>query len=344
MMIKRILNRIKYYIWTLIPARIWLQFSKIIEKYRLNQFSEKPMSYGALNPDLTFFVIRRRPPGNGLFSNIIHVLTGVIRANSNNYVPVVDMESYWMDEMNEVTKINETFNSWCYFFEQVSTYDLAEVYRSQNVILSRGSRILGDAHWIYDKNFNYLMNDKKISEIGEIIERFIALNNPTLSHINQIKHQLDWDSGSTLGVFVRGNTYRSGHVENDKVPDLDFIIEHISKVCRDHELKKVFISTEDYGVFSQMKQKLPRSIKFMNYRYQEITNANLLESSGRVNSDNSIRMGYYKNLNYLTEVTLISEAKVSICTVSNASTFMIARRFSKNMPTHLVLKDEIIIH
>ena len=39
---------------------------------------------------------------------------------------------------NEKNKIDNTYNSWEYYFEKVSKFSLSEVYSSKNVILTDG--------------------------------------------------------------------------------------------------------------------------------------------------------------------------------------------------------------
>jgi hypothetical protein len=342
-MIYRILVRLKYIIWTLVPLRLWTMCSKLIRDYRNLQYSEKFKSYGDLNPDLTFYVIRRRPPGNGLFSNVQHVVTGIIFAISKKYVPVVDMENYWMDEMNELEKINDTYNSWCYLFQQVSPYSLEEVYKSKNVILSKGSRILGDAHWIYDKNFSYVKDVKNLNLISNVIAQYIKFNSSFMNNLQQTQERIMWDPKSTIGVFIRGTAYRNGHVGIANIPQIEFVSSSINKICNEENLSTVFLATEDYKIFKEISERLPANIVVKNLRFNN--NLNHIGSilNHRVNSDNSIRMGYRKNLDYLTEIMLVCKSSHVICTVSNASAFIIANRYSNNCHTNLILNNKIIL-
>ena len=63
------------------------------------------------NPNITFYVIRRNPPGAGLFSNFLHVLGHIMIANKRKLTPIVDMENY-ETLYNEETFINGTRNAW----------------------------------------------------------------------------------------------------------------------------------------------------------------------------------------------------------------------------------------
>ena len=91
--------------------------------------------FGSLNPEKIFYVIKRSSHA-GIFSYLSFVLNHLVVAKRNNFIPVVDMCNY-VSPYNEKNKINNTENSWEYFFNQVSSNNIDEVYKSKNVILSR---------------------------------------------------------------------------------------------------------------------------------------------------------------------------------------------------------------
>ena len=91
-------------------------------------------NFGKLNADKIFYVIQRSP-GFGLFSNLSFVLNHIKIAKSLGAIPIVDMYNF-PTIYNEKEKILNTYNSWEYFFEQLSNYSLEEVYQSKNVIIT----------------------------------------------------------------------------------------------------------------------------------------------------------------------------------------------------------------
>ena len=70
-------------------------------------------------------------------------------AYSMNFFPIVDMQNY-PSVYNEKKKIFDTYNSWEYYFDQISNYSLEEVYKSKNIILT-------DNIFYKEKEFNYSM-------------------------------------------------------------------------------------------------------------------------------------------------------------------------------------------
>ena len=89
---------------------------------------------GNLNPGKVFYVIQRHP-GYGIFSNLTFVVNHIKIALDMGFIPIVDMENY-TTIYNENKKIFNTYNSWEYYYEQVSPYSLEEVYKSMNIIVT----------------------------------------------------------------------------------------------------------------------------------------------------------------------------------------------------------------
>ena len=82
-----------------------------------------------------FFMLFKDPQGLGFFSNLSFVLNHIKIAKSLGAIPIVDMYNF-PTIYNEKRKILNTYNSWEYFFEQLSNYSLEEVYQSKNVIIT----------------------------------------------------------------------------------------------------------------------------------------------------------------------------------------------------------------
>ena len=103
---------IKYIIRHNISDALWQFFASKIRSFGDKKYKEKRKCFGSLNPDVTFYVIRHRPPGWGFFSNLIFVCQGILHAKEQGYIPVVDMENYWNKELNSTKRINGTYNAW----------------------------------------------------------------------------------------------------------------------------------------------------------------------------------------------------------------------------------------
>ena len=111
----------------------------LVKKTRISQIIKnapeyKIHSFGEKNKDKIFYVIKRSK-GGGLFSNLLFVLNHLILAEKFGAIPVIDMENF-TNLYSEKNKIKGTKNSWLYYFNPVSKYNLEQVYKSKFVIFS----------------------------------------------------------------------------------------------------------------------------------------------------------------------------------------------------------------
>jgi len=335
---KRYFFKFKYFIRYNIPNSIWESLSSLVSSLRVTQYKQKYKSYGILNPDVTFYVIRMRPPAWGFFAGVTSVLQGIMYAEEHKLIPVVDMENYWVAELSSTKKINGTYNAWCYFFEQISDFSLEEVYKSKNVILSEGSRILGNNHWFTDRKLLYLREINHLKTISEIINKHIKLNKITLDNFNKIRDELNWIPSQTLGVFIRGTAYRTNSGVNDMPPALESIIANVKNTLSEKNLNNLYISTEDYEIYSTLCKELKDFNIVPNIRYKKTSSVENWQKSGKVTPDGGILLGYDRTLNYLVDILLISECESCIATLSNASVFFLSKRF------HSLKKSKLVIN
>jgi len=315
---------IKYKIRFNIPECYWQYLAQVISKYRNSQYIEQRKSFGNLNPTTHFFVIRRRPPGWGFFSNYFYVLKGIMYAEQNNLVPVVDMENYWIGELSYLKKINGTHNAWCYYFHQTSEFTLSEVYKSKNVVISNGFEILEKNHWINDRNFNFITQPDKLLMLKNIIDQYITFNVPTQVNIQSVKRKIQWDPEITFGLFIRGTNYfeTQQHLTSN-VSDFVLACKEILKI---NSLNKIYISTEDFFLYKKLVEIFADYEVIPSIRHDIAKSTQDWVNGQKLTFDGGILMGYEKTLRYLIEACLMAECSSFIGTPSNASNYIMARR------------------
>lgn len=97
-------------------------------------YGEKEKSYGNLNPDKTFYVIRIKAEGIGLMGYYASIVGSIRYALERNWIPIVDMKNYKNAYLDD-DKLGKE-NSWEYYFKQPTTTPLDEIYHSRYVVLS----------------------------------------------------------------------------------------------------------------------------------------------------------------------------------------------------------------
>ena len=140
----------------------------------INLNNSKILSFGELNKDKVFYIIKRTP-GTGLFSNVLYVLNHLKIAKKNKYIPFVDMENF-ITIYNERKKINGTKNAWEYYFKNLSNYKLKEIYQSKKVIFTDNK---------YHSNFVYDLEKNK--ELMKLFKQKILINKNILNEYRSIK-------------------------------------------------------------------------------------------------------------------------------------------------------------
>ena len=342
-MLRIIFSSLKYRIRYKLPVRIYSLLANIAKAKRESNFREQYKVYGKLNPSIHFYVIRKRPPGWGFFSNVFYVLQGLKYSEELGCAPVVDMENYFLSELSALRPINGTRNAWNYFFENVSEYELSEVYRSRNVILSDGNRISQSTSWLRNRDTQLLKNTEKMVVVGDLINNYVKLNNTTETYLEKLKADLSWSGKDTLGIFVRGSVYHNNiQFPKNTIVSFELLVKEIKDFLEKNSFKYVYICTEDFRVYMELYEifknfnVLP-SIRFApNLTIKEWINTQRITNIGGIQN-----MGFNNTRTYLAEVLLLSECANFVGTFSNATSFALAKSLKNGGNKRLILANEV---
>ena len=306
---------IKYRIKRFVPGKIWLIFSQIIKNKKEGFFSEQRKQFGDTNENIEIYIIRRKPPGGGLFSNVNHVLQGLIYAKEMKMYPVVDMKNY-ATEYSQIYGFNDEKNAWEYFFNPVSNISLTDSYKSKNVILSEGDRILKN-HIMSGRNLAYILDKEFLEEAHKVYGDHIDLNRYTKSYIEYILNVKEINLNSTLGVFLRGTDYLLGPTGHPIQPHINEVIKDICNFLENKPIKKILLSTDDL----QLRKKL--AAKFGDLMLESIRSDTESLFSNQLRDQFKIPKGAIaRNLSYLSEIYILSKLSFNISSLSNGSAIM----------------------
>jgi hypothetical protein len=311
---KRLFSYIKYQIRKFIPEKLWDILAKSKKRINPEDFGEVDFRNSVDNQKMTNYVIRRQPPGAGLFSNMNHVLQGLLYAEKYNYQPSVDMANYWTSYSQSRSYMG-TRNAWEYFFQPISEVSLDQIYRSGNVILSKGNRIM-ENHWIIDKGLRFTYEKEKIQELHEVYSRHIKLNDFSIRLLDRLKEYLDWSPESTLGAFYRGTDYLriEPHGHPRQPSKTDFISKTIELSNRSG-FSSVFIATDEASIRKElesgMKDRAVKNFRDYDFLKKFIPSNQLLGKYPEKNIVNTF--------GYLCEIYLLSECESFVGTLANGS-------------------------
>jgi hypothetical protein len=268
--------------------------------------------FGKLNSDLTFYVIRRSPPGSGFFSNYFFVFAHFKEAMDRGFIPVVDMENY----LTNYHDLNlKRINAWETYFKKVSLFELKEVYKSKNVILSDWSIMPNkiDLDSIFEYNRDYIRN------LNNYLAEYLTLNDRIKLIVeNSLKSLIPSDK-KVLGVSSRGTDYRL--VEGDGIHDFqaskELLLNKVIELFDESNFDYIFLATEEQEVldyfYKHLKSKLlflkrDRITSFKTYGVPETFHANSPD-------------GVFKTtIDYVSEIFILSKCNHLICGKNNGST------------------------
>ena len=210
-------------------------------------FTEKKVTFGNKNPNEIFYIIRRTPPGAGLFSNYLLILMHLYYAELNSYKAIIDWENY-SNFYQEKNIINNTKNSWGYYFKQPITNSLEEVYKSKNVIFSSSnvSNILETDYSVKDLNkADFIQDADQIKKFNNL-SKSINLNEPTNLEVQKRLDNTFQNKKNILGIVLRGTDYLNKELSRGHATpfNIDNSIEIVESLLNEWNMEHVYLSTE----------------------------------------------------------------------------------------------------
>lgn len=335
---------LKYKLKLVIPEYLWTFIYKITLKkiYDDKHFQEKTILKSSL--PIEFFIIRRRPPGAGLFSNVFHVIQRLIRfeeLNSNKKLqPIVDFENYYMDEMHNLVDFPVKNNAWTNYFNQLSSFELKDVYRNHSYILSEAT--YHPSSYLLSKDLGWVYNREKVEYISSIIQRYIEPNSIIQAHMDKFKETIDWNPNSTLALGVRGGTYVKyrypGHPIQANVAE---VIPVVEKYLKNYDIHKVYLQTHDYQIYEDIVKRfgslIVKSFALSKYNtLQEFTD--LAPKDRPYHWDKVPKLSFEDNFRYMIDIYMMSEAKFLVASLTNGIAFAIAKNGNRFLERTIISK------
>ncbi len=238
----------KSYLKTLLRdelADILTEIKKKADKKFLNYNPNKIYKFGNNNPDKIFYIIHRQSPGGGLFSNVTFVLNQIKLCLKKNYIPVIDMLNF-PTIYNDLKPIDGVTNSWEYYFEQPTEYNLNDAYSSKNVIFSDNVFKIDSAE---SKEFALELINPSLSNVRKYIR-------PKKKYFNEAEiffKKSFKTSDKVLGVHFRGSNYKicARHAFS-LTPKI--MIKNIDFLMKKFNYNKIFLCTEEKDFFEKLKE------------------------------------------------------------------------------------------
>lgn len=276
---------------------------------------EEKKNFGKLNRKITFYVIRRTPPGAGLFSNYLLVLMHLKYAELNNFTPVIDYKNY--SNYYSGKSHNTSENYWDNYWEQPNKYNLDEAYQSSNVILSAAniSKVLEKNYGYYDLNSKkFLENLSQINDYN-VISNSIKLKSSIKQKVNNDFKSVFSSKQNILGISLRGTDYLNTNLAKGhyKPLNIDEAILLTEKKLIEWKMDYVFVCTEVKEYIELFVQRFGEKAIFLNRQRFSNSQSEKFITQYRFKRNND---SFETGLEYLREVYLFSKCDSIIGTVS----------------------------
>jgi|TARA_B110000238_G_scaffold165578_1_gene180967 hypothetical protein len=227
------------------------KINKKLTEYEPN----KIYSFGNKNSDKTFYIINRKMPGGGLFSNVTFVLNELKICVNKNFIPVIDMQNFPVI-YNDLKPMHGSDNSWEYYFEQPTTYNLEDAYNSNKVIFSDNEFKIDKAQL---KKYVLELDSPDLLDIKHYLKPKKIFTDEAHNFFNKTFKSTD----KVLGVHFRGTNYKTcPRHAFCLTPRL--MIENINYLVKKFGYNKIFLCTEETVFLKKLKKYYGEKISFVD--------------------------------------------------------------------------------
>ena len=265
--------------------------SHLIKKLKLIN-PNNLISFGKKNRNKKFYLIRVEP-GGGFFSILINIKL----ANKKRCIPFVDLENFHT-KYNQKKKVRGTYNSWEYYFNKISNYNLTGIYQSKNVYFSK-----------QNINTRDYIKDHEFYAYKKIITKYVKINN-FIKKIVENFEKKNFKDKKVLGVHFRGTDMKTtpSHPFPPTFTQVTFLIDNF---LNKYGYDKVFIITEQLNYLNRLKKRYKNKIIFFDsYRSNK---SKIFQETSRNNHR------YLLGRDILIETLLLSKTDMIISSKTNVS-------------------------
>lgn len=221
------------------------------KKSLMNSTNINLYNFGNLNKNKIFYLIKRSP-GAGLFSNVIYVINHILIAKKHGFEPFIEMQNY-KTIYNEKIKIDNTLNAWEYYFEQISTTSITNIYKSKKVIITDNK---------FYKNFKHSITEKRLNQIAK---KYLKIKKKFITEANNFVEKNF--KNKTLGIHYRGTSYKTS-ANHPFPPTKKQIINKSKYIINKYKYNKIFLCTEEEDIFNALRKEFGNKICFIKNSYR----------------------------------------------------------------------------
>lgn len=259
-----------------------------------------------------FYIIRRRSPGEGFFSNYFYVLAHIMYGHKKGWKCVVDMKNYQTLYSESIT-YDETDNAWEYYFEQPDGVCVEAAYHSKNYVLSDGCYHSEMGVPVFEIEQGFLV-DSMIDNLYQQQHAYIRIKQKLYDEFQQF-YMERMNGKKWIGVHVRGTDMKIKQEKHTIPPGIEKVFEQIDRLI---------VADGKIGIFLCCDEK--RTIELFVERYgnrclyNDVFRSENLSDIG-IHMQKSSRKYHHFLLGkeVLADCVLLSKCDYLICGISNVT-------------------------
>ena len=341
----------KYQLKGILPRGAWTVLYKVSFKKLVDQRVYSERRKLRRKTEIVFYIIRRRPPGAGLFSNVFYVLQGIIHAQNividdemdgkrhlkesideklknKAVVPIVDFQNYYMSQLHLKGEFPLNTNSWDVYFEQISKFKLDDVYKKYSYILC-DANLKNSESFLVQKAPLWVNDNAKLIEVSKIINSYIRPSRQLEELINNWKTRINWNPHTTLAVGIRGGNYEkyqpSGHA---KQATIDQLVPEIELFMEKYPISMIYPQTHVYNNYEMLQKRFGKIVQkpFSMELFKDNSEFLSIGPKDRPQHwDRVPELTFDDNSRYMVDIYLMAEVSYLIAPLSNGVAFALAK-------------------
>lgn len=300
-----------------------LDIDRIKQIYQEGNNKEKQKSY---------FIVYSNQVQGGLFVYLVDCMAQIAYAVKNEYIPVVDMLNFPNNLRNENQADR---NAWELYFKQPMGVTVQEVYGAQSISFHGEAEekmlYIGDLEpgrdyegfqVIIDESKPYevwLSNQKYMQGFRDFWNKYMRYSDAAQKYIDDNHKKLFEGKKKTLGLLCRGTDYLSLKPKGHYVqPTKGMIVEKVQEVLDITKCDSIFLATEDQDIYNYLMKIFDGKIMALATERVKYKEGYLLKDLYRTQNMNI----YQRQLDYLTEMELLSRCQCLIAGKTTGSRFL----------------------
>lgn len=270
---------------------------------------------GSENFGKIIYVISEQGCGWGFFAEMRGTWAKMLYAERLGMIPVVEYGSSFSYYEKGV---EFTSNAYEYYFEQPSS--VKHVHQSANIVY--GDLIHSHSVEMEYGNKGYYVQDKYVSDIAEIVKKYVKFNLKTREYLMENYSKMATDK-KVLGVHYRGSDFKKKFNTHPIPLTIDQTMDAV-KMCWDSgKYDAIFLATDDREAVSRFAEKFGDNLLY----YQDV-----IRAEGDVSVAFSLsereHHKYKLGLEVLRDVYTLSQCEGLVCGLSQVG--FAARVFKKS--------------